>query len=137
MPTFKSDYAFGSASEKSVLPTLNAYFNSDLLYRGGNSTFDYDNGSNLFVELKTRRITHDQYPTAIIGANKVDSASKHPEHTYWFVYQYADGLYGVKYDKDLFATFERRSYSRGDRPDFHNRPQECVFLPHKHLTKLA
>jgi len=134
--TFKSDYSFGLQNERNASPKLNKFFNTNLIYRGGSCPFDYDNGSTIYVELKSRRIRHNQYPTAIIGANKVEIASKNPDKDYWFCYQYEDGLYGLKYNKEKFDTFEHKDFSRGDRRDFHNRPQHCYFIPSSELLPL-
>lgn len=137
MPTLAADLAFGAQSENTTQKHLEVFFDRKLIHRGGFSSFDYDDGSTLFVELKTRRIAHDKYPTAIIGGNKVDTARNNPERSYWFCYAYNDGLYGIKYDKDLFDTFERTEYARGEREDYHNRPQDCVFIPYTALTRLS
>lgn len=136
MATFKSDYAFGIKKEIESLDKLNGYFDTKLVYRGGFSTFDYDNGNNVFVELKSRRIRHDQYDTTIIGANKVDSARDNPHNTYWFCFSYEDGLYGIKFEPEKFADFVKDFYRRGDRSDYNNRPQLVYFIPTKELIKL-
>lgn len=136
MPTLKSDLAFGTASEFKKHETLESIFKKTLIHRGGYAPFDYDDGATLFVELKTRRIPHDKYPTAIIGANKVETAFKNPNHTYWFCYSYEDGIYGIEYSKELFDTFTTSNYSRGEREDYHNNAQECVFIPYELLEKL-
>ena len=134
MPTFKDDYSYGTTNEQNTKSKLDVFFNTKLIHRGGNSTFDYDNGSNIFVELKSRRIKHDQYDTAIIGANKVESALKNPDNTYWFCYLYNDGLFGIKFDAEKFSKYERRMYSRGSRDDKNDKPQLCYFIPTSHLS---
>ena len=103
--------------------------------------FDYDNleeasTQTMFIELKSRRIPHNLYPTTIIGANKVATAEANPDRSYWFCYKYIDGIWGIKYDKALFATFERSDFSRGERSDYHNIPQECYFIPREHLISI-
>ena len=137
MASLSNDLSFGKKSELSCKDKLDKFFATNLIHRGGFSTFDYDNGSNIFVELKTRRIPHNMYPTAIIGANKVQAASKNPDNTYWFVYQYSDGLYGIKYDKEKFSKFQHCEYSRGERADYHNYPQDCYFIPSSDLSLLS
>lgn len=135
-PTLKGDLTFGTNSERSNQSKLEGFFKRKLTRAGGYSTFDFNDGATLFVELKTRRIPHDRYKTAIIGANKVETAAQNPDRSYWFCYAYEDGIYGIEFQKDLFATFERSEYSRGDREDYHNRPQTCVFIPSHLLTKI-
>jgi hypothetical protein len=135
-PTLSSDLAYGTTNEQTQQTRLEKFFNKKLNRRGGYSTFDYDDGATLFVELKSRRIPHNKYPTAIIGANKVETAEKNPNRAYWFCYAYEDGIYGIKYSKEVFDTFQHEDYSRGERADYHNRPQHCYFIPSDLLVKL-
>lgn len=134
--TFASDYKFGTANEIPVQQKLEKFLDTPLLRRGGMALFDYDN-NKVFGEVKTRRIRHDAYPTAIIGANKVHEAKRNPDNTYWFFFDYVDGLYGIKYDEEQFSHYEQRSYSRGDRFDYHNKPQECYFIPSEDLVRVV
>lgn len=135
-PTLQNDLAYGIANERSKQTILESFFHKPLTRRGGYSTFDYDDGATLFVELKSRRIPHNKYPTAIIGANKVEIAEKNPSRKYWFCYAYEDGMYGIPYSKELFDTFQHEEYSRGDRVDYHNTPQHCYFIPCEQLVKI-
>ena len=138
-PTFASDYAFGTANEIPIKPKMEKFLGTPLIRRGGMCTFDYDNNDEekmIFCEVKSRRIPHNAYPTAIIGANKVEVAQRNPKNTYWFFFDYVDGLYGIKYDEEKFSQYERSEYSRGDRRDFHNRPQECFFIPSGDLVRV-
>lgn len=135
-PTLKNDLAYGTSNEQTHQTTLESFFNTKLSRRGGYSTFDYDDGATLFVELKSRRIPHNKYPTAIIGANKVEVAEKNPTRNYWFCYAYEDGMYGIEYKKEVFDTFEHTEYSRGERADYHNNSQHCYFIPSGLLLKM-
>jgi hypothetical protein len=134
MASFKGDYDWGTNEEQQQKGLLEKVFGVTLTRRGGSSVLDYDDGNTFYLELKSRRIKHDKYPTAIIGANKVRYAAQ--KDKVWFCWNYTDGIYGLKYDKKLFDTFECRDFERGARPDHHNRPQEVYFIPHRHLTKL-
>jgi hypothetical protein len=137
MVTFASDYAFGTANEAPTLPRVEEYLKTKLIHRGGKSVFDYDNGKNVYADLKTRRITHNQWPTALIGANKVHMASLNPKTDFWFFYNYTDGLFAIKYEKEKFAKYECKKYKRGDREDYHNRPAETYFIPYEDLIRIA
>ena len=142
MATFADDYQFGTTKEIPTKPILESFFNTPLTRRGGCAIFDYDNEATksnnvLHIDLKSRRIPHNQYATAIIGANKVEIAESNPSRTYWFVFKYIDGLYGIKYSKELFDTFEHTDFSRGDRTDFHNNPQHCYFIPSDKLVRIT
>jgi hypothetical protein len=139
MATFASDYKFGTSNELIAKTKLEKIFMTTLIHRTEKpmTEFDYDNGATFHVELKTRRIRHDQYPTAIIGKNKVDIAAANPDRTYWFCFNYSDGMYGIKYDKEKFEKYNVSDFSRGDRPDFHNNAQTCCFIPHQDLIHLT
>lgn len=98
---------------------------------------DYTNlGRTIYVELKTRRIKHDQYPTAIIGLNKLKWCQRDPTKEYYFVFCYTDGLYYIKYDDTVFNEFERNlEYYRGERDDCINTAQSIVYIPSDLLQK--
>ena len=136
MATFKNDYAFGIKSEKDLHEKLENHFETKLVRRGGYASFDFDNTTNLYLELKTRRICHNNYPTALVSASKIKVASENPQNTYWICYGFVDGIYGIKYDKELFDTFEIGDYTRGNRTDFKNVVQTICFIPTEHLIRL-
>lgn len=141
MASFKTDYAFGIASEVNNKAILEKVFETPFIRRGGMVTFDYDNKDlqtkkTIYVELKTRRIKHNQYPTALIGANKVWVASQNPNADYWFIYKYEDGVYGIKYEKEVFENFKSGDFQRGERSDKLDLPQTCYFIPYELLLKL-
>jgi hypothetical protein len=134
--TQAEDLRFGYTHEQNVLERLQKQFGTTLL-RGGNwDTMDYSNqAKTIFIELKSRRVPHDRYPTAIIGRNKVLWCSD-PTKEYYFVYNYEDGLFYIKYDPELFATFEVvTEYQRNRRADARDAPQEVVMIPHRYLTR--
>lgn len=137
-PTKKDDLAFGTASEMTNLDILQQFFNTTLEKQDGYSVFDFMNpNKSIFVELKSRRIRHDTYDTALIGLNKIAFIEQMPEVEYWFAYCYTDGVWVIKYEKELFDTFEvRHDYVRGVRADANNRPDSVVFIPTKYLSKV-
>jgi hypothetical protein len=136
MPSQRDDITFGTASEIANIDLLQNFHDTTLERKGGYAIFDYENPTKtIFVELKSRRIAHDRYPTAIVGENKVKACED--DCQYWFAFCYTDGVYVVKYDKTLFDTFERNnSYFRGERSDCNNREQSVVYIPTEHLQKL-
>jgi hypothetical protein len=135
--TLRGDVAFGTTSELNNLETLQNFFQTTLERRGGYSVFDYANpGRTIEVELKTRRINHDTYDSAIIGQNKINYCNN-PDVEYWFAYCYMDGVYAIKYDAELFATFERNdSYRRGERADARNNADSIVYIPTNLLRRV-
>lgn len=137
MSTFKDDYSFGTQSEEKNHKRIEDFLETPLIHKGGMAIFDFCNANgSVHADLKTRRIVHDQYPTAIIGSNKVMFAENNPKSDFWFIYNYLDGFYGVKYEKKLFDTFENSLFQRGERADYSGGAQSCYFIPHKHLQKI-
>lgn len=137
MATFANDYSFGINSEIACHDKISKAFNTEFKRNGGMAVFDFVNpDATVYVDLKTRRIRHDCYPTALIGANKVEFADRDNTKEYHFVYQYEDGLFGIKYDRELFQTFDSRDFQRGSRADYSKSSQKCYFIPHNHLKKL-
>lgn len=134
----KQDILFGNASELANHNLLQLFLDTKLERKGGYAVFDYENPTRtIFVELKSRRIKHDTYTTAIIGLNKIAFADHIPDAEFWLAFCYSDGLYVIKYDKEYFDTLEVcHNYVRGPRNDTHNRPQSVVFIPTDRLTKV-
>lgn len=136
VPSKNEDLAFGLASEATNRRKLEAFFGCGLNKTAQFDAMDWSNDpKSLFVEMKTRRIRHNQYPTALIGKNKVDFCKKSNADCY-FVYVYQDGIYYIKYDEALFATFECAEYERGWREGGIQPKQLFYFIPYQHLSPL-
>lgn len=132
------DLKMGEENELKNVATLSSFFKTDLSKNNGKfATIDWSNQSNtIYVELKSRRIYHNLYPTALIGLNKVNFCND-PTKNYYFVYAYTDGLFYIKYDKELFKTFEIKQLKIGLRNDV-NRIElsDVMHIPTKHLIKI-
>jgi hypothetical protein len=137
-PTQRGDLAFGIKSELTNHEILEGFLNTTLNRKGGYSVFDFEDPTKtIFVELKTRRIRHDAYPTALIGMNKIQFCEYDRDVQYWFVFCYTDGIYAIKYDRDVFCDFEiSHSFTRGARTDCEQREQSVVFIPVDRLVKV-
>ena len=125
-----ADLYFGRGSEVTSRGRLEVYLNTHLRHQDAYSIFDFTDDTNTtYVELKSRRIRHDAYPTALVGTNKVDACDD-PNKNYWFAYSYTDGLYIIKYEKTLFDSFERQDdFLRGARSDCVDNPKRVVKIP--------
>ena len=135
-PSKNEDLKFGLTSEKVNKETLETFFGRGLHKTNIYDPMDYtDEGRTFYVEMKTRRIKHNDYPTALVGKNKIDfcRSSKVP---CYFIFVYTDGMFYVKYDEKLFDTFDCNDYERGWREGGIQPKQPFVFIPHEHLTKL-
>ena len=137
-PTLKKDLAYGEASEMTNLEILQTFLDTTLERKGGYAVFDFENpNKTVFVELKSRRIKHDTYDTAIIGLNKIAFCEAVEGVQYWLAFCYTDGVYVIKYNPVEFANYEvRHDYTRGFRNDARNAPQSVVMIPISKLTKL-
>ena len=137
MGTQKIDLLFGLKNECAVLESIEGMVGTKLNHHKDFSVMDYSNESRtIYVELKSRRIRHNQYDTAIIGKNKIMFCND-PLKTYYFVFSYTDGLYYVKYNSKLFNAFRvDTEYQRSDRSDCRNNPQTIVHIPVNCLLKI-
>jgi hypothetical protein len=135
-PSKTADLTLGLNSEQKNKATLERFFGCNLHKTGTYDPMDFtDEAQTIYLEMKTRRVNHNQYPTALIGKNKVDFCEK-SNATCYFVYVYLDGLFYIKYDKALFDTFLCEMYVRGQREGGVQPEQLFVFIPHEHLTPL-
>jgi len=65
--------------------------------------------TNTHYEIKARRCAMNSYPTTIIPYSKI--AKKEEKDNLIFVFLFTDGLYYIKYNQDLFNTFETKNIS--------------------------
>ena len=92
-----NDLKFGNINEKDVLPRINRFFkDTAVAFEEMYSTQDYHSHQNIY-ELKSRRIKHDTYKTAIIGVNKAILKPADKGKTLYFLFLYTDGLYYIQY----------------------------------------
>ena len=110
MNKYKSDVSFGMRNQEAVLKHLDLIFsamlerNVEVKEFGKNSSrFDYYiPNEKILIELKSRRCTYDDYPTQIIGLNKVKSGRKKMELGYRIFFAF---LLQNKKDKDKMDLF--------------------------------
>jgi hypothetical protein len=139
-PTQKEDIEFGKASEISNVDLLQMFLRTTLQKDEDEyAVFDWQNPTKtIFCELKTRRIPHDRWDTALIGMNKIAFADRMDDVEFWFAYCYSDGVFVIKYEKTVFDNFEvRKGYVRGPRNDASNRPSDVCLIPREHLKKIT
>lgn len=99
------DLKMGFKNEKECLPIIKQFFNDYNLevYKDVYEVIDFKSESK-YIEFKSRRIEHNKFKSSLIGANKIDDFKKSNKECY-IVYKYIDGLYYIKYDENLFNTF--------------------------------
>ena len=131
---FQKDLQFGLQSEKDLLPTIRNFFNDQTIERTTTkfSANDYFS-SNKRLELKSRTFRYDKYETTMIGLNKVKDAIKF-DGEYYFLFKFTDGLYFIKYEKELFDTFQIKMGGRQDRNI--NEFNKYVYIPIEYLEEI-
>lgn len=118
---FSKDLHYGLNSEDVLLHTLNKYFKCNFKKTSTFESVDFiDKDRKIVVELKTRRNTRYQYPTTMIGSNKVEEAEKHinnPEGPYrvYFVFKFTDDLCIFKVCEDSICESWEKMGGRSDR----------------------
>jgi len=139
MPLQSEDLKFGELNEKNSVSYLNDYLKTTLIKHQNNySIIDFFNeDKSIYVELKSRRINHNKYPTAIIGLNKIRYLKKLNCEAY-IAYKYDDGLFIIKYDKDTFKNFEiKRDFKTAFRADVgYDEKSDVILIPYQSLTKI-
>ena len=133
-PSKKEDLIYGKNNERDVLPLLEKFFNEPLEKTENEmDTTDFV-GHTIDMELKSRRIPHNKYATALVGENKILARDK--SRYYYVVWKYTDGLFYLKYDEELWNTFKVEEFQRGQRTDCYDRPSRVYHIPYRHLHKL-
>tara|TARA_R110000823_G_scaffold285392_1_gene403837 strand:- start:857 stop:1282 length:426 start_codon:yes stop_codon:yes gene_type:complete len=96
MNKWKADKILGNRGERLVIEYLNNLerFKDDQfkVFQYQYNTFDLRN-SEIVVEVKCRRVSKNQYPTTMIGMNKIKEASMNPHINFDFFFVFTDGLY--------------------------------------------
>ena len=132
MRSFKSDYSFGKKSEDIVLGKIETHFKDNIKsVKSQTSVYDYEGELNIY-ELKSRTNTYRAYNTTLLGYNKVISSNKKQI----FVFSFTDGLYYIKYDEELFNTFEKKLFVRNQRSDYNDVLKLYIFIPIDKLIKI-
>lgn len=124
-----------SVLEILVKKKIEEYFNIKLKHTKEYDIYDYVNANkDTFFELKGRSNKYNKYPTTMIGYNKIKECIKNKNNSYYFVFQFIDGLYYCKYTEELLSKCEIKRGGRCDRgrPEF----KQYVFIPIELLIKI-
>ena len=109
---FNQRYNIGKASEELVLQKLITYFARDIQPTTDKyNKFDFKCPEYNY-ELKTRTNCLKQYPTTMIGSNKLTTNSV-------LLFKFTDCLAYINYDADRFAKYETRFFTKYDEPTSH------------------
>lgn len=117
-----NNFKFGTDNELKMLPIIQSYFGTSIKksdYKYSKYDF-YDTETSYLFELKTRKINHNTYSTALINQCK----TIYPR--FIIIFCYLDGIFYIQYNKKLFDEFTIISTAT----------QPAICIPIKHLIKL-
>lgn len=121
----EADLSFGSSGEERALPLLREEFGEDLVKNQKKyARFDFHNKKKtIFIELKTRRCAKNRFDTTVVPLGKVNYAegkivkalaSKKTPPTFYYCFQFTDGLYYVEHTKLQASKPEIKDLKRYD-----------------------
>lgn len=137
--TFNQDYSFGKANEAKSLPILNEFFDTDLIHiQDQYAPFDFEN-SEYAIEQKSRNCSVRDYATTMLQYKKILHCNLpyYGEKEKWFIFRFTDGLYGIKYDKEVFKKYVPILTKVQDRVGIIEKKELRIFIDTKDLVFLA
>jgi hypothetical protein len=92
------------------------------------------------IELKSRNIRHNAFPTTMIGNNKIVNALKDTEYQYVYLFGFLDGLYAWELNEENLRKCEVKIGSIGvggnDYTPF-NWKKEQLYIPVEDMVKIS
>jgi hypothetical protein len=110
----QKDLDFGFQQEDKLLNVFREKFDKHLCKTNDFSIIDYISPKT-YLELKSRNKPHNEYPTIMIGENKMRFAEKSNKKVI-FVWNFTDGIYYYVFNKDDL-TNGNINFAMGGRTD--------------------
>ena len=127
------DLSFGYTSEENLLPLFRRVYGNKIVKSADRySFFDFSDDDSL-IELKTRRIKHDRFPTALCNLKKVKKLAADPRQAY-LVFSYLDGVFHVPI-KENWKCWATRTNTRCDRG--REESATVCLIPHTEMVRLS
>jgi len=135
----RNDLNFGFKSEEEIHSILEQEFGK-LLRSSKNPEmgkyYEFDKyNEDYFIEVKTRRIKHDQYPSLFFGNNKLikgeELLKKCPHLRIFYLWRCNDGIYGWEHKSSEYTIEKRGRCDRG-KDEF----DDCVDIKQKYIKPL-
>jgi len=135
----RNDLNFGLKNEETIHSILEEQF-GNLLRSTRNPEmgkyYEFDKyNEDYFIELKTRRIKHNQYPTLFFGKNKLikgdELLKKCPDLRIFYLWKCNDGIYGWEHRSSEYDICKRGRCDRG-KDEF----DDCVDINQKYIKPL-
>lgn len=128
MDKYYDNCKLGLENEIKVLPIINEYFKDNIKHiENKYSKFDYK-GNQYLYELKTRNNENNKYPTTILPKDKLCD-------NLILLFSFSNGLYYIKYEKEVFDKFECKIFKRSYR-GIHDVEKEYIYIPITKLIKI-
>tara|TARA_R110002012_G_scaffold312529_1_gene523340 strand:+ start:2838 stop:3287 length:450 start_codon:yes stop_codon:yes gene_type:complete len=135
----RNDLNFGFKSEEEIHSILEQEFGK-LLRSSKNPEmgkyYEFDKyNEDYFIEVKTRRIKHDQYPSLFFGNNKLKKGEEllknSPHLRIFYLWRCNDGIYGWEHNSSEYTIEKRGRCDRG-KDEFN----DCVDIKQKNIKPL-
>jgi len=132
------DLIFGLKSEKWIKKILEKYLNQNISKLDTYNNFDFK-GEKIYIEIKTRRINHNQYKSLMFSKKKLDKGLSHfmdNGSDILFIWRCYDGIYGWYFIKDneIYDNYTIEMSGRKDRGL--DEIEECVHINVHDLFKI-
>lgn len=133
------DLKFGLSSEEAAHENLEGVFgklnkSKDNPNMGDFYEFDKYN-DNYFLEMKTRKINHNQYDTLFFGENKFIEGKRllkeNPNLRIFYLWKCYDGIYGWEHGSSEFRVCKRGRWDRGKR-----EIDDCIDVKLKYIKRV-
>ena len=131
----------GDRNESRLFPIIRELYGDDLNKIDGKfAPFDYQSPTKL-IELKSRNLKYNKYPTTMVGYNKIELARKERDRKVLFLFAFLDGLYEWEYTDDNFesiggmsAVKDMAGYIKYNNTNF-NPNKTHLYIPIDKLVK--
>lgn len=128
MVNFEADFEFGEAQETKIKIKLETKW-GQLIQTGRWEKHDFIN-KKFNIEVKSRKCKYNTYPTTLLTCNKI---VEEENKKLYFVFNFTDGIYYIRYRKPLFDTFEKKLFSRINQE---YDMKEYYYIPIEYLKKI-
>lgn len=100
--TFKDDYKLGKENETLMLPKLKTFFKDDTINQLDEfNKNDFVGCDGTKYEMKTRRVSHNQFNTTLMPVNKVLINTP-----LYFIFRFTNKDCYIKYDLHKFSKYQ-------------------------------
>ena len=129
MPFYKKSNMIGQQNEIKFKSQIEERVGCELQNTTKYNTFDFINeDKKILVELKCRNCFRNNYPTTMIGMNKIEKSKIKLKEGYkiYYFFHFKDGLYHIQYNDEL--KYEIKDGFRYDRIETIQNPPKYAYI---------